>query len=86
MVAFSASKYNFGINNSTEETAAVHIATSSKRVHSHIYFFRRKFWASKAMYRGSAADFLAVLCKTENPTTNNATKRRLHTFSNLSSA
>ena len=44
------------------------------RVHSHV-FFRRKFWdASKVMYRDSAADFLVVLCEPGNPTTN-ATER-----------
>ena len=31
------------------------------RVHSHVSLFSRKFWASKVMYRGSAADFSAVL-------------------------
>ena len=30
------------------------------RGHSHVSLFRRKFWASKVMYRGSAADFLAL--------------------------
>ena len=40
------------------------------RVHSHVSFFRRKFWASKVMYRGSAADVLVVLCKSGNPITN----------------
>ena len=30
------------------------------RVHSHVPLFRGKFWASKAMYRGSAAEFLAL--------------------------
>ena len=39
------------------------------RVHSHVSFFRRKFWASKVTYRGSAADFLVVLWKPGNPTT-----------------
>ena len=39
------------------------------RVHSHVSFFRRKLWASKVMYRGSAADFLVGLCKPGNPTT-----------------
>ena len=34
------------------------------------------------MYRGSAADFLVVLCKSGNPTTN-ATERGLHTFRQL---
>ena len=40
------------------------------RVHSHVSFFRRKFWAPKVMSRGSAADFLVVLCKPGNPITN----------------
>ena len=40
------------------------------RVHSHVPLFSRKFWASKVMYRGSAADFLVVVCKSGNPTTN----------------
>ena len=40
------------------------------RVHSHIYLLSRKVWASKVTYRGSAADFLVVLCKPGNPTTN----------------
>ena len=40
------------------------------RVHSHVSLFSRKVWASKVMYRGSAADFLVVLCKPGNPTTN----------------
>ena len=31
------------------------------RVHSHVSLFSRKFWSSKVMYRGSAADFLVVL-------------------------
>ena len=39
------------------------------RVHSHVSFFRRKFWALKVMYRGSAADSSVVLCKPGNPTT-----------------
>ena len=63
-----ASKYNFGISNMRCETAAVPIATSSKRkirVHSYVSLFSRKVWASKVMYRGSAADFLVVLCKPE---------------------
>ena len=30
------------------------------RVNSHVSLFRRKFWASKVMYRGSAADFLVL--------------------------
>ena len=53
-------------------TAAVHIVTSSKRkrVQSHVYLFSKKVWASKVMYRGSAADFLVVLCKPRNLTTN----------------
>ena len=37
------------------------------RVHSHVSLFRRKFWASKAMYRGSAADFLALQGFCANP-------------------
>ena len=40
------------------------------RVHSHVSLFCRKFWASKVMYRGSAAEFLVVMCKHGNPTTN----------------
>ena len=40
------------------------------RVHSHVSLFSRKFWASKVMYRGSAADILIVLCKPGNPTAN----------------
>ena len=32
------------------------------RVHSHVSLFSRKVWASKVMYRGSAADFSVVLC------------------------
>ena len=44
------------------------------RVHSHVSLFSRKFWASKVIYRGSAADVLVVLCKPGNPTTNNATE------------
>ena len=40
------------------------------RVYSHISLFSRKFWASKVMYRGSAADILMVLCKPGNPTAN----------------
>ena len=32
------------------------------RVHSHVALFSRKVWASKVMYRGSAVDFLVVLC------------------------
>ena len=40
------------------------------RVHSHVSLFSKKFWASKVMYRGSAADLLVVLCKPGNPTTN----------------
>ena len=30
------------------------------RGHSHVPLFRGKFWASEVMYRGSAADFLAL--------------------------
>ena len=33
---------------------------SNVRVHSHVYLFRMKFWVSKAMYRGSVADFWAL--------------------------
>ena len=40
---------------------------SNVRVHSHASLFRRKFWASKAMYRGSAADFLALQGFCANP-------------------
>ena len=40
------------------------------RVHSHVSLLSRKFWASKVIYRGSAADFSVVLCKPGNPTTN----------------
>ena len=57
------------------------------RVHSYVYLFRRKFWESKIMYRGSAADFLVILCKPGNPTTN-ATEgdyRHLDNFFRLSS-
>ena len=32
------------------------------RVPSHVSLFSRKFWASKVMYRGSAADFSVVFC------------------------
>ena len=39
-------------------------------VHSHVYLFSRKFWASKVMYQGSAADFVVVLCKPGNLTAN----------------
>ena len=31
------------------------------RVHSHVYLFRRKVWASKVMYRGSAVNALLVV-------------------------
>ena len=37
------------------------------RVHGHISLFRRKFWASKVMYRGSAADVLALQGFCANP-------------------
>ena len=37
------------------------------RVHSHVSLSRRKFWALKAMYRGSAADFLALQGFCANP-------------------
>ena len=37
------------------------------RVYSHVTFFRRKLWASKAMYRGSAANFLALQGFCANP-------------------
>ena len=40
------------------------------RVYSHVSLFSKKFWASKVMYRGSTAEFLVVLCKPGNPTTN----------------
>ena len=40
------------------------------RVHSHVSLFSRNIWASKVMYRGSAADILVVLCKPGNPTAN----------------
>ena len=39
------------------------------RVDSHVSLFSRKFWASKVMYRGSAANLLVVLCTPGNPTT-----------------
>ena len=48
------------------------------RVHSHVSLFSRKLWASKVMYRGSAAEFLVVLCKPGNPTTNAAQKVTTH--------
>ena len=32
------------------------------RMHSHESLFSRKFWASKVIYRGSAADFSVVFC------------------------
>ena len=44
------------------------------RVHSRVSLFSRKFWASKVMYRGPAADFLVVLCKPGNPATNPTTE------------
>ena len=63
-----ASKYNFGVKNLRCETAAVPIATSFKRrVYSHVSLFRRKFWASKVMYRGSVADVLALQGLCANP-------------------
>ena len=40
------------------------------KMRSHVSLFSRNVWALKVMYRGSAADFLVVLCKYENPTTN----------------
>ena len=58
------------------------------RVHRYVSFFGRKFWASKVMYRGSAADFLVVLGKPGNPTTENATEgdyTYLNNFLRLSS-
>ena len=39
-------------------------------LHSHVPLSSRKFWASKVMYRGSAADVSVVLCKPGNPTVN----------------
>ena len=36
-------------------------------VHSHVNLFKRKFWASEVMYRGSAADFLALQGFCANP-------------------
>ena len=36
-------------------------------VHSHVNLFRRKFGASEVMYRGSAADFLALQGFCVNP-------------------
>ena len=87
MVVF-ASKYNFGINISHKRPllyTSPHLPNS--RVHSRVFFFRRKFWTSKFMYRGSAGDFLVVLCKPGNLTTNATTERcLLYTFSQLSSA
>ena len=67
-----ASKYNFGISNSRYETDWGPIATCSKRKSAYLYvsLFSRKFWASKVMCRGSAADILVVLCKPWNPTAN----------------
>ena len=65
-----ASKYVSGINNLRCETAAVHIATSSKRKNaycSHLSFSRRKFWAWKVIYRGSAANFLSLQRFCANP-------------------
>ena len=58
------------------------------RVHSDVSLFSRKFWASKVMYRGSAADFLVVPCKPGNPTTNatEADYTHLDNFLRLSSA
>ena len=40
------------------------------KVPAHVSLFSRKFWTSKLMYRGSAADFSVVLCEPRNPTTN----------------
>ena len=37
------------------------------RVHSHVSLFKRECWASKAIYRGSAADFLALQGFCANP-------------------
>ena len=39
-------------------------------VHSRVSLFSRKFWVSKVMYRDLAADFLVVLCKPGNSTSN----------------
>ena len=40
------------------------------RVRSRVSLFSRNVLALKVVYRGSAADFLVVLCKHGNPTTN----------------
>ena len=37
------------------------------RVHSHVSLFKRECWASNAIYRGSAADFLALQGFCANP-------------------
>ena len=54
-----ASKYDFGISNVGCETARGPLSphVPNVRVHSHVSLFSRKFWASKVLYRGSAADF-----------------------------
>ena len=58
------------------EARSVNVKKTTTKQHSrHVYLLSRKFWASKVMYQGSAADFLVVLCKHGNPTTN-ATHRR----------
>ena len=53
------------------------------RVHSHVSLFRRKFWASKSMYRGSAAGFLALQGFCVNPGIPPQKKVTTHIWSSL---
>ena len=50
-------KNNYEFNNLRPATSAVQ-SMLYDRVHSHVSLFRRKFWASKVIYRGSVAGIL----------------------------
>ena len=53
-----ASKYNFDINVRPLLYTSPHLP--NVRMHTNVSLFRRKFWASNVMYRGSATNVLAL--------------------------
>ena len=59
-------KNNFGFNNLRPATSAVQSMLYDKG-YSHVSLFRRNFWASKVMYRGSAAGVLVERGFCSNP-------------------
>ena len=84
-----ASKYNSGINNLRCETAAVHIATSSKRKSAYSCIFIQKevlgFEGHVPRFGGRLFGSAGGLCKSGNPTAKKGDYTHLVHFLRLSS-